>query len=142
MLVMALGYLLQDGRGLELAGIGLVVRRSGGVERERIMDLRFVVIRIARGQLFHGLGVGQQARAVIDLVVVGVHGAERREVVALALGLGAGAFRFRQRGRTLGEVLRRRRGMGIPQQAERNAPIGDGALWIGLQHILAGLLRS
>jgi hypothetical protein len=106
------------------------------------MDLRFVVVRIARGQRFHGLGVGQQAGAMIDLVVVGVHGAQCREVVALALGLGADAFRFFQRGRTLGEVLRRRCGMRIPQQAERDAPIGDGALGIGLQRLLEGFLRG
>ena len=58
------------------------------------MDLRFVIVRIALCQLFHGLGVGLHARAVIDLVVVGIHGAERVEVVALALGLGADAFPF------------------------------------------------
>ncbi len=106
------------------------------------MDLRFVVFRIARGELFHGLGVGQQARAVIDLVVVGVHDAEGREVVALALGLGADARSFHQRGRTLGQVLRCRHGMGIPQQAKRDAPIGDGALGIGLQRLLEGFLRG
>jgi hypothetical protein len=142
MLRLALGDLFQDGRTLELVGVGLVGRRRRGVERQRIMDLRFVVIRIARSQRFHGLGVGQQAGAVIDLFVIGVHGAQCREVVALALRLGADAFRFLQRSSTLGEVLHRRHAMGIPQQAERDAPIGDGALGIGLQHILEGFLRG
>ena len=77
------------------------------------MDLRFVVVRIALRQLLHGLGIGLHARAVIDLFVVGVHGAERVEVVALALGLGADALSLRDRGGAVGEVLGGRRDVGI-----------------------------
>ena len=79
---------------------------------------------------------------MIDLVVVGVHDAERVEIVALALGLGADALRLRDRGGALGEILRRRRDVWIPQQAQRDAPIGDAAFGIGLQHILEDLLRG
>ena len=86
---LALGDHLQDCRALELAGIGLVGRRSRGIERERIIDLRFVIIGIALRQRFHGFDVGLHAGAVIDLVVVGVHGAKRIQIVALTLGLGA-----------------------------------------------------
>ncbi len=79
---------------------------------------------------------------MINLVVVGVHGAERREIVTLALGLGADGLSFRECGGTFGKVLRGRRGVGVPEQAERNAPIGDRALGISLQHLLESLLRS
>ena len=73
MLRLALRDRLQDGRALELVGVGLVGRRSRGVERERVVDLRFIVFRIALRQLFHGLGIGLGAGQMIDFVVVHVH---------------------------------------------------------------------
>src|SRR5712664_5029018 len=114
MLWLTYGDRLQDGRALELVGVGLVGWRSRGVQGERIIDLGLVVVGIALCQLFHGLGVSLHARTVIDLVVVGVHGAERVEVVALALGLGADAFSLGDRGSALGEILGGRRRVGIP----------------------------
>ena len=45
MLRLAFADRLQDRRALELVGIGLVGRRSRGVERERVVDLRLVVVR-------------------------------------------------------------------------------------------------
>ena len=72
---LALEDRLQDRRAFELIGIGLVVRRGGDVQRDGIENLRFVVIRIALRQRFHGLEIGLHARAMGDLVVVGVeHG--------------------------------------------------------------------
>jgi hypothetical protein len=41
------------------------------------VDLRFVIVWITLRQLFHGLGVGDNPGAVIDLVEVGVHDRER-----------------------------------------------------------------
>jgi hypothetical protein len=114
MLRLALGDHFQDRCTLELAGIGLVGRRGRRIERERVVDLRFVIIGITLRQRFHGLDVGLHAGAVIDLVVVGIHGAERIEIVALALGLGADDFRLGQRRGTFGKVLGRRRDVGIP----------------------------
>src|SRR6266404_5667945 len=114
MLWLTYGDRLQDGRALELVGVGLVGWRSRGVQGERIIDLRFVIVGIALCQLFHGLGVSLHARTVIDFFVVGVHGADRIEVVALALGLGAGGLCLRQHGGAFGEILRRRRAVGIP----------------------------
>src|SRR6266567_8889377 len=107
---------LQDGRALELVGVGFVGWRSRGVERKRIIDLRFVVVGIALCQLFHGLGVSLHARTVIDFFMVGVHDRKRVEIIALALRLGADALSLCDRGRALGEVLRGRRDMRIPQQ--------------------------
>src|SRR5260370_303213 len=127
---------VQDRRALERAGVRFVGRRSRGVQRKRIIDLRFVIVGITLSQLFHGLGVSMHARTMIDLVVIGVHGAERIEVVALALSLGADALSLGDRGSTLGEILRRRRRVRIPQQAYCDAPIGDPAFRICLQHLL------
>ena len=62
-------------------------------------------------------------------------------IVALALGLGADALSLGDRGGALGEIFRGRRDVGIPEQAERNAPIGDAAFGIGLQHVLECVLR-
>ena len=89
MLRLALGDRLEDRRAFELVGVGLVGGRGRGVEGERVVDLRLVVVGIALRQRLHRLGISQKARAVVDLFVVGVHGRERVHVVALALGLGA-----------------------------------------------------
>ena len=141
MLRLALGDRLEDCRALELVGVGLVGRRGRCVERERVMDLRLVVLRILLCQLLHRLGIGHDARAVIELLVVGVHDRERVDIVALALRLGADALALRNGGGAVGEILRRRRHVRVPEQAQRNAPIGDAAFGIGLQHILKRLLR-
>ena len=69
---LALEDRLQDGGALELIGIGLVVGRGRDVERDRVEDLRFVVVGIALRQRFHRLEIGLHARAVRDLVVVGI----------------------------------------------------------------------
>ena len=74
MLRLALEDRLEDRRAFELVGVGLVGRRGGGVEGERVVDLRLVVVGIALCQCFHRLGVGLHARAMIDFFVVGVHG--------------------------------------------------------------------
>src|SRR5689334_17031881 len=79
----------QDSRAFELVGIGLVGRRRRNIESQCVMDLRFVVIRIALSQFFHFLEVSLYACAMIKPVVIGVHGAKGVDVVALALGLGA-----------------------------------------------------
>ena len=75
----------QDRRALDLIGVGLVGGRSRGVERKRVMNLRFVVVRVALRQLLHGFRVGHDAGAVIDLVKVGIHDAQRIQIVTLAL---------------------------------------------------------
>ena len=58
------------------------------------MDHRLVVLGIFLRQLLHRLGIGHDAGAVIELLVVGIHDSERVEVVALTLGLGANALPF------------------------------------------------
>ena len=134
-------YRLEDRGAFELVRVGLVGRRCRSIERQRVVDLDLIVIRKALRQLFHGLGIGLDARPVIDLVVFGVHDRKRIDEAALALGLGADALSFGDRGRAFGKIFRRRRDVGIEQQAQRNAPIGNPAFGIGLQHVFENLLR-
>ena len=143
MMRLALGDLFEDRRALELVGVGLVGRRRRGVERERIVDLRFVVVRITLRPAAPWPW-RRPAGACGDRPCRSRRTWRRapRCSRARARSWRRCSCAFRQRGSALGEVLRRRRGMGIPQQAERNAPIGDGAFGIGLQHLLEGLLRS
>ena len=72
------------------------------------MNLRFVVVRIALRQLLHGLRIGHDAGAMVDLVEVGVHDTQRIQIVALALGPGAKALALGDHGRAVGEIFRRR----------------------------------
>src|SRR4051812_9892294 len=53
---------------LQLIGVGLVARRSRRVERQSVMYLGFVVVRVAQRELFHGLRMGHVARSMVDLV--------------------------------------------------------------------------
>src|SRR5712664_1661204 len=106
----------QDRRSLELAGVGLVSRRRRGIQRERIVDLRLIVVWIALGQLFHSLRIGLYAGAMIDSLVVGVHDRKRVQLIELALRLGTDALSLRDRGSAFDEVLRGCRDVRIPQQ--------------------------
>ena len=53
------------------------------------MDLCFVIVGVALRQLLHRLEIGEHTRAMVDLVVVGIHRAQRVEIIALAPRLGA-----------------------------------------------------
>ena len=64
---------LQDRRAFELIGVGLVGRARPTLSDERVVDLRFVVVRIALRQLFHRLRIIQDAGTMIDLVIIDVH---------------------------------------------------------------------
>ena len=127
---------LQDPRSFELIGISLVRRRCRSVERQRVMDLSFVVVRIALRQLLHGLRIGLDAGTVIDFFVISVHDCKSVDIVALTLGFSTDALSLPNRGGAVGEILGGRRDVRIKQQAQGNAPIGNAALGIGLQHIL------
>ena len=69
MLRLALEDRLEDGRPLELVGVGLVGGRRRDIERDRVEDLGFVVIGIFRRQRLHRLQIGLHARLVRGLVV-------------------------------------------------------------------------
>ena len=128
MLRLALRDRLEDRRALDLVGVGLVGGRGRGIERKRVMNLRFVVVRIALRQLLHGLRIGHDAGAMVDLVEVGVHDSQRIQIVALALGRGADALALGDHDRAVGEIFRRRGDVRVPEHAQCDAPIGDAAL--------------
>ena len=109
-------------------GIGLIGRRGGDVELDRIEDLGFVVVRIGLRHAFHGLEIGEHAGAMIDFVVVGIERGHRVDEVALALRLGADRLALLDRRQPERKVADRRRRVRIVEQAERNAPIGDPAV--------------
>jgi hypothetical protein len=102
-------FRLQDAGGLQRLAVALVRRRVRDVERQRVVDARLRIFRVAGGQLLHGLLVGEDTGAVVDLVVVAVEGQQRRDVVGLALGFRADLLGLLERGEPLREVLRRRR---------------------------------
>ena len=104
------------------------------------MNLRLIVIRITLRQLLHGPGIGLNACAVIDFVVIGVHDRKRVDIVTFALRLGTDALPLGDGSSPFGEILRGRHDVRVPQHAQGNTPIGNAALRVGLQDILKDLL--
>ena len=131
---------LEDRRPLQLIGIGLVGGRCRDIQGQRIINLRLVIVRIALRQLLHRLQIGLYAGAMVDFVVIGVEDEEGVDVIALALRLCRKRLSFLKGGKAEREVGRGRRAVRIVQQAERDAPIGDGAVRIRLQDLLEDLL--
>jgi len=89
----------------------------------------------------HRLEIGRDAGAMVDLIVVGVEHRERVDQIPLTLALCPNGFALLERGKTLGEVFRRREGERVVEQAQSDAPIGDGASGIRLQGVFEGLPR-
>ena len=141
MLRQALGDRFEDRRALELLGVGFVVRRRRRVQRDGVGDLRLVVVGVFRRQRLHGLQECADALAMAELVVIDVHDGKGVDVVPLALGLGAGGFRFLDGGKPERQVGSRDREVRIVQERECDAPMGDGAVRVGLQSLLEDLLR-
>ena len=140
MVGLALENLLQDGGRLELVGVGLVVRRGGDIECERVEQLRLVVARIPLRKLLHGLEIALDARAMRDLVVVGEQNGQGGDVVPFPRRLRPDRLAFLERGDRARQIARRRRAdERIVEQAERDPPIGDGAFGIGLERVLENL---
>ena len=133
---LALEDRLEDRRALELHRIGLIARRGGDIELDRIEDLRFVVIRISLRHAFHGLEIGEHAGAMIDFVIVGIERGHRIDEIALALRLRADRLALLDRRKAKRKIADRRRRVRIVEKAKRNAPIGDAAVRIGLEYLL------
>jgi hypothetical protein len=132
---------IQDSRSLELVGVALVVWRRPDIQHDRVSDLRLVVVRVALGEAFHRIDIGLNAPGMRNLIVIGIEGEERIDIVALALAFGADAFALLKGGQPEHQVILGRGEMRIQQKAERNAPIRDGAVGIGLQRLLEYLFR-
>jgi hypothetical protein len=86
---------LKDAGCLELVGECLVGGQRCDVEYERVEDLRFDVLLIARRHAFHSLLKCRCPRSVIGSLPILEERAESVYVVAFALGLGAHTLRLR-----------------------------------------------
>ena len=136
--------LLQDRRRLEVRRVGLVRLRLRARDVERREDLRFVVGRVARRERLVRLRarcLPVLLRARREVPVVRRH---RFDVVALALRLRADAPSFVDRGLRLLRTLGRSAlsGERIDHQYRSDAPVGDRALRVGLQHVAECLLAG
>ena len=80
-------HLLQNLAGLELIPVGLVEAVGGGEQRQRVEDACFTIVGVALRERFHLAHIGGGARAMIELVVIGVERRERVEIVAFARSL-------------------------------------------------------
>src|SRR6202030_2948732 len=132
---------LEDRSALELHRIGLVARRRRDVELDGIENLRFVVTRISLRHAFHGLELGEPAGAMVDFVEVGIERGHRIDEVALALRLRADCLALLDRREAEQKVTEGRRRVRMVEKTQRNAPIGDAAIRIGLEHLLEEFLR-
>ena len=132
MLRLLLPLLVENVRRLALLGVGLVGRQCRRVQRQRVEHAGLAVLGIALVQLLHRLLVGDRTGAVIELVVVAVERADRRDVILFPLGLRPGGDRLVDR---LQSGLQRRRAGREPQRvpvAHRDAPIAHRAAGLGL----------
>src|SRR5262249_55764149 len=83
----------------------------------------------------------KHAGAMIDLVKVGIERGQRIDEIALALSLCADRLALLDRRKAKRKIADRWRGVRIVEQAQRNAPIGDAAVRIGLEYLLEYFLR-
>jgi hypothetical protein len=108
---------LEQRSTLELVGIGLVGRQSRYVERDRVGDLRLDVLRVLLRDPLLRLEIILHAGAMVQLVVVDIHRAQRVDVITLSLGFCVQRFRFLDRRKPKRQVSRRRWGVRIVEEA-------------------------
>ena len=138
---LGLPHLVQDLGRLLLVGEGLVGRRLGRVQRQRIEDAGLLVVGEAGVNLLHRLLVGDRAGLVVELVVISIERGDRRDIGLLALGLRPGGVGLRDR---FGAGLQRRLARRVPQRipvAHRDAPIGHRAVGLRLGDVAEAFQR-
>jgi hypothetical protein len=123
---------LQNCGAFALLGISLVIGVSGGIERDRVSNLRLVVLWILRGDLLLRVAERADALDMAELVIVGIHEHQRVDVLAFALALGAHHLGFLNRGEARREIGPRNRIMRIVEQRECETPLRHGARRVGL----------
>ena len=97
---------LEELRRLERLRVGLIVQIGGEIERERVEDFRFDVLRILRDQPRHRFLIGDRTLAPALRADVGIEERGGVDIVALALRLRADRFRFFDRGLSLLQEIR------------------------------------
>src|SRR5258706_4500050 len=78
---------------------------------------------------------------MIDFVEVGIERGQRIDEITLALSLRADRLALLDCRKAERKIADGRRRMRIVQEAQRNAPIGDAAVRVGLEHLLEYALR-
>src|SRR6516162_5785448 len=87
-------FLIQNRRSFQLLGIVLVVEVDRAVERQRVKDRRFGIIRVVLVQMLHRLLVEPSPHIMVDLVVVLVEDLDCGEVFGFARRLRLRGFAF------------------------------------------------
>src|SRR6266403_4776841 len=124
--------LLENGAGLQLILVGLVEAVCGREQRQRVEEARLDVVGIALREPLHLAHVGARARAMIELVMIGVEGRERLEVIAFARRRPAQRQRPRDGLASRFQAGRRRRRPDLGPRGHGDAPIGHGAIGLRL----------
>src|SRR5262249_14748833 len=127
---------LEDRSALELHRIGLVARRGCDIEFDRIEKFRPVVLWVRLRPAFPGFEVGEEAAAMIDFFGGGIERGHLIDENALALRLRADRLALLDGRKAKRKVADGRRRVRIVEKAQRNAPIGDAAIRVGLEHLL------
>src|SRR5688500_20189004 len=86
--------LFKDRTGLELLCISLVGWRCRSVERQRVEDRRFSIVRVLAVDLLHRFFVREGAGSVFEFVRVLVEDLYGRNIGAFTIGFGADRFRL------------------------------------------------
>ena len=124
--------LLENGAGLQLVLVGLVEAVGGREQRQRVEDARLDVVVIALREPLHLAHIGARAGAMIELVMIGVEGRERLDVIAFVRRRPAQRQRPRDGLASRFQARRRRRRPDLIPHAHGDAPIGHGAVRLGL----------
>jgi hypothetical protein len=133
---LALEDRLEDCCALELHCISLIARGRCNVELDGVQYLGFVVVRITLRHAFHGLEIGEDAGAMVDFVIIRIERRQRIDEVALAWSLRADRLGLLDCRNAKWQVFDGRRRMWIVEEAQRNTPIGDAAVPVGLEYFL------
>ena len=133
-------FFVQDRGGLELLGVVPIVEIDRAVQRKRVKNCRFAILRVVLVQKLHCLLIKPRAGLVVDLVVILVEDLDRGEVFGFAWRVGlcrVALLDCLPPGFEVGG--REGRHQRVGQLAHRQAPIGHGAAGVLLNYGLKRL---
>src|SRR5688572_4895430 len=126
--------LFKDLPGLSLLCVSLVGWRCRSVERQRVEDRGFSIVRVLTMDLLHRFFVRKGAGSVFELVRVLVEDLYRRNIGAFTIRFGADRFRLFN---GIGSFLQCRLTWWHPQRivdAHGDSPVGHGATRVRLRN--------